>query len=94
MRRRIFLALTICLLGVIVGAWMLAGGRVLIPLTKRFVDSLADIVATLADEIEESSTPNKRLRQLSKKLQVTAKIRKKKPKDKHHKGSRIIFQLP
>jgi signal transduction histidine kinase len=97
MRKRVFMALFLCLLGTVIGAWLLAGGGVLRPLTKKLIESRADIVSTIADELEQSSHPQKRLRQLSKRLKVDSKLRKKKPKEierfkkRIEKDSREIF---
>ena len=80
MRRRIFVALAVCLLGTILGAWFLAGGGVLRPLTQKILESRADVVATLAAEVEVAEKPHQRLKRLSKRLKIDAKLRKKKPK--------------
>jgi len=100
LKKRIFLALLFSFLGTVLGAWLLAGGGVLKPLAKKLIESRADVVATLADEVEKSSHPKRRLNELSKRLQIEAKLRKKpfkKSKEKFKKierEGRWIIVLP
>ena len=88
MRKRIFIALVLALLGTIVGAWSVTGGGVLRPLTKKLVESRADIVSTLASEIEQAENPQRRLRELSRRLDLEAKLRRKPLKNT--RGYRVL----
>jgi signal transduction histidine kinase len=79
MRLRVFLALAVALLGTVAGAWLLAGGAVLRPLTAKLVDSRASVVATMAEEIEEAKKPRKRVERLSRNLGIHARLSTRPP---------------
>ena len=79
MRRRIFLALLALLLLTIMGSWFVTGPQVLIPLKKELIRSRADVVLTIAKELEESKSPRVRLKRLQKSLKVKAKLVREDP---------------
>ena len=58
MQKRIFMALLALLLLTVFAAWFVAGPHTLRPLKKELVRSRADVVLTIAKELESSKIPD------------------------------------
>ena len=74
MQKRIFMALLALLLLTVFAAWFVAGPHTLRPLKKELVRSRADVVLTIAKELESSKNPRRRLKALERRLNVKGKL--------------------
>lgn len=79
MKSRIFQSLTFSLVITIIIVWVVVGLGMFRPLRQKILDSRADIVATIASEIEQAEYPKKRALEFEEKLHIDIKLRKKKP---------------
>lgn len=79
MKKRIFITLIFSLLVTVLIAWFVIGFGMFRPLRKKMLDSRADIVATVASEVELATFPRKRVIEFEKKLHLEIKIRKRRP---------------
>ena len=91
MRRRIFQSLIISLLITIIIVWVVIGLGMFRPLRKKIFDSRADIVATVASEVEQAEYPRKRAIEFESKLHIDIRLRKEKPKSPRKKRHPIMM---
>lgn len=91
MRRRIFQSLIISLLITIIIVWVVIGLGMFRPLRQKILDSRADIVATVASEIEQSEFPQKRALEFEEKLHLDIKVQKKKPEPPRNRKHPIMI---
>ena len=75
MKRRIFFALLFSLLTTVLLIWFIVGRHIFRPLEAKIVESRADMLVTLANEITEAPNPKKRLHILEERLQIEATLK-------------------
>ena len=78
-RIRVFFALSLAVGGVLIGAWTFAGGGILKPLENELIEERANLLSTLAKEVENAEFPRVWVRRFSKNSDVTIHLKKKLP---------------
>ena len=74
LKLRLYLALLLSLLGMIVGVFLLLRGGIFLPFKKQLIEERSGVVLELAMEIEESKQPKRRLRRISKNMGIFSKL--------------------
>ncbi len=77
-RYRIFFALSVALLGMLLGFWLYTGGGLRI-LKKNLIEERAGVLLTLALEVEASDTPRLWARRFSRNSDINLHLTKKLP---------------
>ena len=90
MKKRIFITLIFSLLVTVLFVWLVVGFGMFRPLRKKMLDSRADIVATVASEVERAAFPKRRVVEFEEKLHLEISIRKRKPKVPRKAVRRVI----
>ncbi|MEC7985623.1 MAG: ATP-binding protein [Myxococcota bacterium] len=89
---RIYLALLVALLGMVLGALVIVRGGVLGPFSKKLIDARMGVVVAMADEIESARAPMKKLRRISRHLNVEAKFTKEIPFKEEFPPKKVAYQ--